>query len=459
MSIPARCGSCRRELLLDQLLDPSRRLPLPVLRVRVRPLVRHHRPGGRGAHPRLPWRAGPAPWRAAVDGRRPAPARPRRPWSPRSPTPCPPSPSRPDPNGGGRGAPVRSPSSRARPRTCQRPPPPSSGGRTARTCGASVRRLQQAQLAEDGQDHHQADEDRHDHSHRFHLLCHSRLVRFAPARTFVREPPAPWCECPANRCERLRRFHSLAGGMPRCPLPEGTSTRPGRSRLPRHPAPPPPHPPGLTQADLGRRTGFDGSYVGAPERAAVRPSRTLIERCDQPSRPAAPCVTLWPSPTASGASRRPPAPPPRPAVRPTRAGASPPTRARGDGAGSPGRGVRAGGGGDGRARAGGGAAAPRRRGRSSRGAHPGRPGPAGLRRPAAPGPADPGAAPAAAGRRRMAVAAAGPPALRRRRPGGAEADRDTALRLACQAITPSWPPWPSSCRPPGPWPTAASTTP
>lgn len=51
---------------------------------------------------------------------------------------------------------------------------------------------------------------------------------------------------------------------------------------------------GLTQAALGRRTGFDGSYVGATERAAVRPSRTLIERCDHTLRAGGALLTLWP---------------------------------------------------------------------------------------------------------------------------------------------------------------------
>src|SRR4029453_11778356 len=82
---------------------------------------------------------------------------------------------------------------------------------------------------------------------------------------------------------------------------------------------------GLTQADLGHRTGFDGSYVGATERAAVRPSRTLIERCDHTLQAGGALVPLWPlagrewgSRTASGP------PPPRPAVRPTRGATSPP---------------------------------------------------------------------------------------------------------------------------------------
>jgi hypothetical protein len=51
---------------------------------------------------------------------------------------------------------------------------------------------------------------------------------------------------------------------------------------------------GLTQAELGRRTGFDGSYIGATERAAVRPSRTLIERCDVTLQAGGALLTLWP---------------------------------------------------------------------------------------------------------------------------------------------------------------------
>ena len=54
----------------------ERGLPLPLLRVRVRPLVRHHRPRGRQTHPGLPRRPGPGPGRAPVDDRRPPPARP-----------------------------------------------------------------------------------------------------------------------------------------------------------------------------------------------------------------------------------------------------------------------------------------------------------------------------------------------------------------------------------------------
>jgi len=50
---------------------------------------------------------------------------------------------------------------------------------------------------------------------------------------------------------------------------------------------------GLTLADLGRRTGYDGSYVGATERAAVRPSRALIERCDDTLQAGGALRSLW----------------------------------------------------------------------------------------------------------------------------------------------------------------------
>ena len=51
---------------------------------------------------------------------------------------------------------------------------------------------------------------------------------------------------------------------------------------------------GLTQAGLGRLTGYDGSYVGATERAAVRPSRDLIERCDHALQAGGALLALWP---------------------------------------------------------------------------------------------------------------------------------------------------------------------
>jgi Helix-turn-helix domain len=80
---------------------------------------------------------------------------------------------------------------------------------------------------------------------------------------------------------------------------------------------------GLTQAALGRLTGYDGSYVGATERAAVRPSRDLVERCDHALQAGGALLALWPlaarewaAPGPGGASPPPaaaahrPAPPP-----------------------------------------------------------------------------------------------------------------------------------------------------
>jgi hypothetical protein len=70
---------------------------------------------------------------------------------------------------------------------------------------------------------------------------------------------------------------------------------------------------GLTQAALGRHTGFDGSYVGATERAAVRPSRTLVERCDHTLQAGGALLTLWPLADrewGTGTAHDPPPPPP-----------------------------------------------------------------------------------------------------------------------------------------------------
>ena len=50
---------------------------------------------------------------------------------------------------------------------------------------------------------------------------------------------------------------------------------------------------GLTQAGLGRRTGYHGSYIGAVERSAVRPSRELVERCDEALRADGVLLMLW----------------------------------------------------------------------------------------------------------------------------------------------------------------------
>jgi tetratricopeptide (TPR) repeat protein len=50
---------------------------------------------------------------------------------------------------------------------------------------------------------------------------------------------------------------------------------------------------GLTQSGLGRLAGYDGSYVGAVERAAVRPSHDLVERCDHALRADGALLSLW----------------------------------------------------------------------------------------------------------------------------------------------------------------------
>jgi transcriptional regulator with XRE-family HTH domain len=51
---------------------------------------------------------------------------------------------------------------------------------------------------------------------------------------------------------------------------------------------------GLTQAGLGRRTGYHGSYIGAVERSAIRPSRELVERCDEALQADGVLLMLWP---------------------------------------------------------------------------------------------------------------------------------------------------------------------
>jgi transcriptional regulator with XRE-family HTH domain len=50
---------------------------------------------------------------------------------------------------------------------------------------------------------------------------------------------------------------------------------------------------GLTQAGLGRRTGYHGSYIGAVERSAVRPSRELVERYDEALQADGVLLMLW----------------------------------------------------------------------------------------------------------------------------------------------------------------------
>jgi tetratricopeptide (TPR) repeat protein len=57
---------------------------------------------------------------------------------------------------------------------------------------------------------------------------------------------------------------------------------------------------GLSQAGLGRLTGYDGSYVGAVERAAVRPSRELVERCDHALGADGVLLALWSRTTEGG---------------------------------------------------------------------------------------------------------------------------------------------------------------
>jgi transcriptional regulator with XRE-family HTH domain len=57
---------------------------------------------------------------------------------------------------------------------------------------------------------------------------------------------------------------------------------------------------GLTQAGLGRRTGYHGSYIGAVERGVVRPSRTMVERCDQALQADGELLLTWARPPAAG---------------------------------------------------------------------------------------------------------------------------------------------------------------
>jgi len=49
----------------------------------------------------------------------------------------------------------------------------------------------------------------------------------------------------------------------------------------------------LSQDELGRLAGYDGSYVGAVERAAVRPSRALITALDRALDAAGGLVAVW----------------------------------------------------------------------------------------------------------------------------------------------------------------------
>ena len=96
---------------------------------------------------------------------------------------------------------------------------------------------------------------------------------------------------------------------------------------------------GLTQAGLGRLTGYDGSYIGAAERAAIRPSRHLIERCDHALEAGGALLALWslasrewsdaktaagsPPVRPPGAASTPPGPPPAAHPGPPPPGAGP----------------------------------------------------------------------------------------------------------------------------------------
>jgi hypothetical protein len=66
---------------------------------------------------------------------------------------------------------------------------------------------------------------------------------------------------------------------------------------------------GLTQAELGRRTGYDGSYIGASERAAVHPSRVLIQRCDDILQAGGALPALWALADREWGARTAPVPP------------------------------------------------------------------------------------------------------------------------------------------------------
>jgi tetratricopeptide (TPR) repeat protein len=49
----------------------------------------------------------------------------------------------------------------------------------------------------------------------------------------------------------------------------------------------------LSQDELGRQAGYDGSYVGAVERAAVRPSRALVAALDRALEAAGGLLAVW----------------------------------------------------------------------------------------------------------------------------------------------------------------------
>ena len=76
---------------------------------------------------------------------------------------------------------------------------------------------------------------------------------------------------------------------------------------------------GLTQAGLGRRVGYDRSYITSVERGTVRPSRAMVERCDQALQGDGELVARW-ALAGPGASPPAPGPPQRPAAPGGRAG-------------------------------------------------------------------------------------------------------------------------------------------
>jgi hypothetical protein len=63
---------------------------------------------------------------------------------------------------------------------------------------------------------------------------------------------------------------------------------------------------GLSQAGLGRLTGYDGSYIGAVERATARPSRDLVERCDHALAADGVLLGLWSLTAEAGPTASPP---------------------------------------------------------------------------------------------------------------------------------------------------------
>jgi transcriptional regulator with XRE-family HTH domain len=80
---------------------------------------------------------------------------------------------------------------------------------------------------------------------------------------------------------------------------------------------------GLTQAGLGRRTGYHGSYISAVERSAVRPSYGLVERCDDVLQADGVLLTLWSLADPEGSPRATDGPGRRPRSWPRTAGQLP----------------------------------------------------------------------------------------------------------------------------------------